>query len=102
MWCAGHFIRVVEADSSAESAGIKEKDRLVAVNGKEVEGWSHDEVVDFIKKSGNTCCFLVVDKFTDQMYTLVSGRAAGFPEHGRLCNGAILPLTGKRVPYALL
>lgn len=81
MWCAGHFIRDIEVNSSAESAGMKEKDRLVAVNGEEVEGWSHDQVVNSIKKSGTTCCFLIVDKFTDQMYKLVGDGAAAFPEH---------------------
>lgn len=80
MWCAGHFIKDVEVNSSAESAGFKEKDRLVAVNGEEVEGWSHKQVVDSIRKQGDTCCFLVVDKFTDQMYKLVSELAAGSPE----------------------
>lgn len=104
MWCAGHFIRDVEVNSSAESAGIKEKDRLVAVNGEEVEGWSHEEIVNFIRKSGSTCCFLVVDKFTDQMYKLVGDSTEGFPEYSHaalLCNDAILSLTGKGVPYAL-
>lgn len=91
MWCAGHFIRDIEVNSSAESAGIKEKDRLVAVNGKEVEGWSHDQVVNFIRKSGNTCCFLVVDKFTEQMYKLVSVRAAGFPEHSLQAFSVTMP-----------
>lgn len=81
MWCAGHFIRDIEVNSSAESAGMKEKDRLVAVNGEEVEGWSHDQVVNSIKKSGTTCGFLIVDKFTDQMYKLVGDGAAAFPEH---------------------
>lgn len=80
MWCAGHFIRDVEKNSSAESAGLMQKDRLVAVNGEDVEGWSHEQVVDSIKKSGNNCCFLVVDKFTDQMYKLVGDGAAGLPD----------------------
>lgn len=81
MWCAGFFIRDVEENSPAESAGLKEMDRLVAVNGVDVEGWSHDQIVNSIRKSGDTCCFLVVDKFTDQMYQLVSDSAAGFPKH---------------------
>ena len=55
---------------------MKDMDRLVAVDGKEVDGLSHEQVVDRIKKSGNHCCLLVVDKETDQMYKLVS-RGAG-------------------------
>lgn len=55
-------------------------DRLVAVNGKEVDSWTHDQVVTLIQQSGQSCRLLVVDKFTDQMYKLVSGSAAGYPE----------------------
>ena len=47
-------------------------DRLVAVDGKEVEECNHGQVVDMIRQSGNKCCFLVVDKDTDQMYKQVS------------------------------
>lgn len=47
-------------------------DRLVAVDGRDVESCCHEEVVDRIKQSGNKCCLLVVDKDTDQVYKLVS------------------------------
>lgn len=47
-------------------------DRLVAVDGKEVDTCSHEQVVDRIRQSGNKCCLLVVDKDTDQMCKLVS------------------------------
>ncbi|XP_036965955.1 Na(+)/H(+) exchange regulatory cofactor NHE-RF3 [Acanthopagrus latus] len=66
----GHFIRDIDRGSPAERAGMKDMDRLVAVDGKEVDGLSHEQVVDRIKKSGNHCCLLVVDKETDQMYKL--------------------------------
>lgn len=59
---------------------MKSLDRLVAVDGQDVEGWSHEQVVDAIRKSGDTCSLLVVDQFTDQMYKLVSDSAAGRPE----------------------
>uniref|UniRef100_H3D8U4 PDZ domain containing 1 n=1 Tax=Tetraodon nigroviridis TaxID=99883 RepID=H3D8U4_TETNG len=49
---------------------LRRRTDCVAVNGEEVEGWSHEEVINLIKQSGNTCCFLVVDQFTDQMYKL--------------------------------
>lgn len=47
-------------------------DILVAVNGMQVDNSSHEQVVDKVKQSGDECCFLVVDKDTDQMYKKVS------------------------------
>ncbi|XP_029314745.1 Na(+)/H(+) exchange regulatory cofactor NHE-RF3 [Cottoperca gobio] len=64
----GHIIKGIDRGSPAERAGMKEMDRLVAVDGKEVDSCSHEQVVDKIRQSGNKCCFLVVDKNTDQMY----------------------------------
>lgn len=69
---AGHFIRDIDRGSPAEIAGMKEMDRLVAVDSYEVDDCSHEQVVDRIRQSGNRCCFLVVDKDTDQMCQLVS------------------------------
>ncbi|XP_029703237.1 Na(+)/H(+) exchange regulatory cofactor NHE-RF3 [Takifugu rubripes] len=66
----GHFIKDIEINSPAQSSGLKEMDRLVAVNSKEVDSWTHDQVVDLIRQSGQSCCFLVMDKFTDKMYKL--------------------------------
>uniref|UniRef100_A0A3Q0QNK7 PDZ domain containing 1 n=1 Tax=Amphilophus citrinellus TaxID=61819 RepID=A0A3Q0QNK7_AMPCI len=74
----GHFIRDIERGSPAEKAHLKEMDRLVAVDGREVSSCSHGEVVDKIKLSGNNCSLLVVDKDTDQMYKLVSQNACLF------------------------
>lgn len=47
-------------------------DRLVAVNGRQVDGNNHEQVVDKITARGNSCSLLVVDRTTDQMYKLVS------------------------------
>lgn len=69
---AGHFITTIDRGSPAEKAGVKEMDRVVAVNGKEVDNCSHEQVVDMIRQSGNKCGFLLVDSDTDQMYNLVS------------------------------
>ncbi|XP_047226542.1 Na(+)/H(+) exchange regulatory cofactor NHE-RF3 [Girardinichthys multiradiatus] len=64
----GHFIRDIDKGSPAEKAGLRDMDRVVTVNGKEVDRCSHEQVVDRIKQGGNKCCLLVVDKATDQMY----------------------------------
>ncbi|XP_068457884.1 Na(+)/H(+) exchange regulatory cofactor NHE-RF3 [Clinocottus analis] len=66
----GHMFKDIDRGGQAEKAGLKEMDRLVAVDGKEVESCSHHQLVDRIKQSGNNCCLLVVDKDTDQMYKL--------------------------------
>jgi len=73
---AGHVTVDIDRGSPAGRAGLKEMDRLVAVDGKEVDGRSHEQVVSSIKESGNTCCLLVVDKDTDHMYKQVSQGAA--------------------------
>ncbi|XP_021178501.2 Na(+)/H(+) exchange regulatory cofactor NHE-RF3 isoform X1 [Fundulus heteroclitus] len=65
---SGHFVKDIEKGSPAEKAGLREMDRVVAVNGKEVDSCSHDQVVDRIRQCSNKCCLLVVDKDTDQMY----------------------------------
>ncbi|XP_008296964.1 Na(+)/H(+) exchange regulatory cofactor NHE-RF3 [Stegastes partitus] len=66
----GHFIKDIDRGSPAERAGLKEMDRLVAVDGKEVDSCSHEMVVEMFKKSGNKCCLLVVDRDTDKMYKM--------------------------------
>ena len=70
--CSGHYIKGIDKGSPAEKAGLKEMDRLVAVEGKEVDSCSHEQVVEMIKKCRNKSCLLVVDAETDGIYKLVS------------------------------
>lgn len=64
----GHFIRDINTGSSAERAGLKNMDRLVAVEGQDIAEDNHEQVVDKIRQAGNKCCLLVVDADTDAMY----------------------------------
>ncbi|XP_026877909.2 Na(+)/H(+) exchange regulatory cofactor NHE-RF3 [Electrophorus electricus] len=66
----GHFIGQIDRGSPAERAGLWEKDRLVAVDGEEVDHCTHEQVVDKIHQCGNRCCLLVVDAKTDKMYKM--------------------------------
>ncbi|KAM8856405.1 Na(+)/H(+) exchange regulatory cofactor NHE-RF3 isoform 2-T2 [Spinachia spinachia] len=66
----GHFIKDIARGSPADAAGLKEMDRLVAVDGEEVQSCSHEQVVEKMRRSGNKCCLLVVDRVTDQTYKL--------------------------------
>ncbi|XP_078257343.1 Na(+)/H(+) exchange regulatory cofactor NHE-RF1 [Rhinoraja longicauda] len=61
----GQFIRLVEASSPAEGAGLKAGDRVVHVNGDNVEQDSHQQVVQKIKAVANETRLLVVDKEAD-------------------------------------
>lgn len=62
----GQFIRLVEPGSPAEKAGLLAGDRLVGVNGENVEKETHQQVVSRIRASPNAVRLLVVDPETDE------------------------------------
>ncbi|XP_026539392.1 Na(+)/H(+) exchange regulatory cofactor NHE-RF2 isoform X4 [Notechis scutatus] len=64
----GQFIRSVDPDSPAFKAGLRPQDRLVEVNGINVEGMKHAEVVAHIKSKENETRLLVVDPATDEHF----------------------------------
>ncbi|XP_041115312.1 Na(+)/H(+) exchange regulatory cofactor NHE-RF3-like [Polyodon spathula] len=66
----GHFIKDIDAGSPADKAGLKDMDRLVAVNGDPVDSLEHEQVVEKIRQCGKKSTLLVVDRETDQMYTM--------------------------------
>ncbi|XP_004463877.2 Na(+)/H(+) exchange regulatory cofactor NHE-RF1 [Dasypus novemcinctus] len=62
----GQFIRLVEPGSPAEKAGLLAGDRLVEVNGENVEKETHQQVVSRIRAALNAVRLLVVDPDTDE------------------------------------
>ncbi|KAJ8409944.1 hypothetical protein AAFF_G00209850 [Aldrovandia affinis] len=66
----GHFIKDIDHGSPAERVGLKDLDRLVAVNGEEVDSLDHDQVVNRIRQCGDSCSLLVVDEETDKIYKM--------------------------------
>lgn len=80
----GQFIGKVDRGSPAESAGLREGDRIVQVDGQDIEGETHSTVVARIKKgsapeeeddddggpdgSVSRCSLLVVDRRADTYY----------------------------------
>ncbi|XP_034750154.1 Na(+)/H(+) exchange regulatory cofactor NHE-RF2 [Etheostoma cragini] len=64
----GQYIRSLDPGSPADHAGLRPQDRLIEVNGVNVEGMRHAEVVAFIKKGGDETWLLVVDPDTDEHF----------------------------------
>ncbi|XP_062404745.1 Na(+)/H(+) exchange regulatory cofactor NHE-RF2 [Sardina pilchardus] len=64
----GQYIRCVDPDSPAEYAGLRPKDRLVEVNGMNIEHLRHSEVVAVIRRGGQETTLLVVDPETDELF----------------------------------
>lgn len=77
----GQYIGKVDRGSPAESAGLREGDRIVQVDGQDIEGETHSKVVARIKKGSTSedtsddpdssisrCSLLVVDRRADTYY----------------------------------
>uniref|UniRef100_A0A3B5A4M5 Na(+)/H(+) exchange regulatory cofactor NHE-RF n=1 Tax=Stegastes partitus TaxID=144197 RepID=A0A3B5A4M5_9TELE len=64
----GQYIRSLDPGSPADHAGLRPQDRLIEVNGVNIEGMRHAEVVAFIKKGGDETWLLVVDPETDDHF----------------------------------
>ncbi|KAG5854071.1 hypothetical protein ANANG_G00033620 [Anguilla anguilla] len=64
----GQYIRSVDPGSPAEGAGLKPKDRLIEVNGINVENLRHSEVVACVRSGGMETRLLVVDPETDEHF----------------------------------
>ena len=64
----GHYLTQIAPGEPADLAGVKDNDRIVEVNGVNVENASHSDVVDLINESGDKVIFLVVDEKTDKFY----------------------------------
>lgn len=62
------IVTVVEAGSPSEAAGLKKDDRLVAVNGQNVEFKQHADVVSLMNTNPKEVELLVVDPDASDYY----------------------------------
>ena len=64
----GHIIGIIDPGSPAEVAGLIKGDRIVEVNGANVQCETHKEVVERIKSNGSSVILLVSDKECDNYH----------------------------------
>ncbi|KFQ30080.1 Na(+)/H(+) exchange regulatory cofactor NHE-RF3, partial [Mesitornis unicolor] len=64
----GLFIVELSSQGAAAKAGVQNNDRLIEINGKNVENDTHEEVVEKVKKSENHVMFLLSNEETDHYY----------------------------------
>ncbi|CAK6439820.1 unnamed protein product [Pipistrellus nathusii] len=62
----GVYMTDIAPQGVAMRAGVLQDDRLIEVNGENVEEATHEEVVEKVRKSGSRVAFLLVDKDTDR------------------------------------
>ncbi|XP_039239286.1 Na(+)/H(+) exchange regulatory cofactor NHE-RF3 isoform X2 [Pipra filicauda] len=65
----GLFIVELSPEGAAAKAGVQNNDRLIEINGENVENYTHEEVVEKVKKSENHVMFLLSNEETDRYFT---------------------------------
>ncbi|CAF0761201.1 unnamed protein product [Didymodactylos carnosus] len=67
-------VSAVADKGSAEKAGLSVGDKILEVNGVDVEGFAHKQVVDLIKKSGDQLTLVVIASTSEELHTnIISG-----------------------------
>ncbi|XP_050778018.1 Na(+)/H(+) exchange regulatory cofactor NHE-RF4 isoform X3 [Gopherus flavomarginatus] len=83
----GQFLTEVDTGLPADRAGMRDGDRLLAVNGEGVEGLCHQEVVDMIRAGSNQVTLLVIDLDGDKFYSSIGLSPLLFSEDGHPSSG---------------
>jgi len=65
----GHFITRVDVGSPAEAVGLRVGDRVVEVNGDNVDEAAHQNVVDRVTAASDQLVLLVVDPDADKFFS---------------------------------
>ncbi|NWQ78777.1 NHRF4 protein, partial [Columbina picui] len=76
----GQFLWDVDEGLPAEQAGMKEGDRLLAVNGESIEGLDHQQTVLRIRARDDQVTLLVIDPAGDEFY-----QSVGFGDQAWSC-----------------
>ncbi|XP_010083423.1 PREDICTED: Na(+)/H(+) exchange regulatory cofactor NHE-RF4 [Pterocles gutturalis] len=88
----GQFLWDVDAGLPAEQAGMKEGDRLLAVNGESIEGLDHQQTVLRICARDDQVTLLVIDPASDEFYQSIGLSPLLFFENSDPASGSRTPL----------
>lgn len=92
----GQYIGKIDDNSPAEDGGLLENDRIIEVNGVNVENETHAQVISRIKAGGEETKLLVVDREADSFYKNKGITVTGsLPEVKTLQTSRRSPRTGK-------
>lgn len=64
----GQYIGLIDANSPAEDADLRKGDRIIEVNGENIESDTHQQIIQKIKAGGDETKLLVVDSEADAYY----------------------------------
>ncbi|XP_075377115.1 Na(+)/H(+) exchange regulatory cofactor NHE-RF4 isoform X3 [Mycteria americana] len=87
----GQFLWDVDAGLPAEQAGMKQGDRLLAVNGESIEGLDHQQTVLRIRARDDQVTLLVIDPASDEFYQSVGLSPLLFFEDSDPASGSCTP-----------
>uniref|UniRef100_A0A8C3JPD6 PDZ domain containing 3 n=1 Tax=Calidris pygmaea TaxID=425635 RepID=A0A8C3JPD6_9CHAR len=87
----GQFLWDVDAGLPAEQAGMKEGDRLLAVNGESIEGLDHYQTVLRIRARDDQVTLLVIDPAGDEFYQSIGLSPLLFFEDSDPASGSCMP-----------
>ncbi|XP_018424615.1 PREDICTED: Na(+)/H(+) exchange regulatory cofactor NHE-RF4 [Nanorana parkeri] len=82
----GQFLRELDPGLPAEVSGMREGDRLLAVNGQSAEDLEHEDIVSIIQQSGNQVTLVVVSNEGDRFYSEIGASPLLFYEEQTLDN----------------
>ncbi|KAK3101213.1 hypothetical protein FSP39_001810 [Pinctada imbricata] len=64
----GQYIGNIDSDSPAEEAGLRKGDRIIEINGVNIENESHQQVIQRVKAVPNETTMLLLDDAADKYY----------------------------------
>ena len=80
------YLTDIEPSSPSAFLGMKEYDRIMRVNGMNIDSVSHKEVSDMINSNPHSVELLIVDTYTLEYYATLGQSISSIPQETRTCS----------------